>query len=92
MSLFLAKERVGSLKKGAPRALASGERLLSNKVRDTGCFQDSRVAVRLEQDMKPPQLFAMAFLLLTCTRGAAGVAFVGSHIRNHCIFFVEQIP
>ena len=33
--------------------------------------------------MNAPQLFALAFLLLTCTRGTAGVAFVGSHLRNH---------
>ena len=33
--------------------------------------------------MKPPQIFALAFLLLTRTRGTAGVAFVGSHIRKH---------
>ena len=37
--------------------------------------------------MKPPQIFALAFLLLTCTRGTAGVAFVGSHIRKHWRLF-----
>ena len=37
--------------------------------------------------MKPPQIFALAFLLLACTRGTAGVAFVGSHIRKHWRLF-----
>ena len=55
----------------------------------TGSFYAIRVRVRLEQDVKPPEVFALAFLLLTCTRGTAGVAFVGSHIRRHFgVFFV----
>ena len=37
--------------------------------------------------MKPPQTFALAFLLLSCTRGTAGVTFVASHIRKHWKLF-----
>ena len=53
----------------------------------TGSFYDIRDRFRLEQDMKQPQVFSLAFLLLTCTRGTAGVAFVGSHIRRHWNLF-----
>ena len=37
--------------------------------------------------MKPPQTFALAFLILSCTRGTAGVTFVASHIRKHWKLF-----
>ena len=37
--------------------------------------------------MTPPQSFALAFLILSCTRGTAGVTFVASHIRKHWKLF-----
>ena len=40
--------------------------------------------------MNAPQLFALAFLLITCTRGTDGVAFVGSHIRKHWNAFCNE--
>ena len=37
--------------------------------------------------MRPPQTFALAFLILSCTRGTAGVTFVASHIEKHWNLF-----
>ena len=37
--------------------------------------------------MRPPQTFALAFLILSCTRGTAGVTFVASHIQKHWNLF-----